>query len=64
MERPINWVRPRIRVPDSITPANPREELAALMVSEAANVDIETVTFSDNDGPEDGWLEQPTGTPT
>ena len=64
VERPINRVRPRIRVPDSTTPANPREEMATLMVNEAANFDIETVTSSDNDGPEDGWLEQPTGTPT
>ena len=36
VERPINRVRPRIRVPDPTTPANPREELAALMVSEAS----------------------------
>ena len=28
------------------------------MVSEAVNVDIETVTSSDSDEPEDFWLEQ------
>ena len=46
VERPINWVRPRIHVPDSTTPANPREELAIVMVNEAADVDIETVTVT------------------
>ena len=62
VQRPINRVRPRICVPDSNTPANPREELAALMVSEAVNVDIEMVTSSDSDGPEDGWLDHSTVT--
>ena len=64
VKRPIIRVRPRICVPDSTMPANPMEELAARMISEVANVDIETITSSDNDAPEDGWLEQWTGTPT
>ena len=64
VERPINRVRPRIRFPDSTTPADPGEEQAALTINEVADVDIETVTSSDSDEPEDGWLEQSTGTST
>ena len=56
MERPVNRVKPQIRVPDSTTTADSGEEVA--------DVDIETVTFSDSDEPEDGWLDQSTGTST
>ena len=61
---PNNWVRPRIPVPDSTTPADRKEEQANVKVNEVADVDIETVTSSDSDGQEDGWLEQSTGTST
>ena len=49
MERPVNWVKPRIRIPDSTTTADSGKEVA--------DVDIETVTSSDSDKPEDGWLD-------
>ena len=64
VERPINRVKPRIRVPDSTTPADSEEEQATLTINEVVDVDIETVTSSDSDEPEDGWLEQSTGTST
>ena len=64
VERPINRVKPRIRVPDSTTPADSEEEQATLTINEVADVDIEPVTSSDSDEPEDGWLEQSTGTST
>ena len=62
MERPINWVKPQIHVPDSTTPADSGEEQIALVINEVVDVDVETVTSGDSDEPEGSWLEQSTST--
>ena len=53
--RPISWVKPRIPIPDSTTPANPWEGLTTRVANEVTVVNLETVTSSDSEGPEDGW---------
>ena len=63
-ERPVNRVKPQIRVPDSTTTTDSEEEQNALMMNEGVVVNIETVTSIDSDEPEDVWLEPPAVTST